>query len=124
MHALQERLQQEAEAKQRVEKELDAVSRLAFFSAALQFLIVHCLLSFVQPDYRPEIYVLVRERTKCEARVGQLVSKVTISCCFPVLSSIIIFTLVKVNKLGGELEEERQLNKSLRENQEEWQVAQ
>merc|ERR1712210_270356 len=69
VHALQERLQQEAEAKQRVEKELDAVSR---------------------------------ERTKCEARVGQLVSK--------------------VNKLGGELEEERQLNKSLRENQEEWQT--
>ena len=30
--------------------------------------------------------MLVRERTKCEARVGQLVSKVTISCCFPVLS--------------------------------------
>lgn len=77
--------------------------------------------------------MLVRERTKCEARVGQLVSKVTISCCFPVLSHrhmpvifkyYIIFTLVKVNKLGGELEEERQLNKSLRENQEEWQVPQ
>ena len=33
-----------------------------------------------------------------------------------------IVTLAKVSKLGGELEEERQLNKSLRENQEEWQV--
>merc|ERR1712130_928929 len=50
VHALQERLQQEAEAKQRVEKELEEVSR---------------------------------ERTKCETRVGQLVSK--------------------VSKLGGEL---------------------
>ena len=30
---------------------------------------------------------------------------------------------IKVNKLGGELEEEKQLNKSLRENQEEWQVG-
>jgi len=69
VHALQERLQQEAEAKQRIEKELDAVSR---------------------------------ERTKCETKVGQLASK--------------------VSKLGGELEEEKQLNKSLRENQEEWQT--
>lgn len=31
--------------------------------------------------------------------------------------------MAKVNKLGGELEEEKQLNKSLRENQEEWQVG-
>merc|ERR1719341_501087 len=69
VHALQERLQQEAEAKQMIEKELDAVSR---------------------------------ERTKCETKVGQLASK--------------------VSKLGGELEEEKQLNKSLRENQEEWQT--
>ena len=37
-------------------------------------------------------------------------------------SSMTIVTLAKVSKLGGELEEERQLNKSLRENQEEWQV--
>ena len=29
-----------------------------------------------------------------------------------------------MSKLGGELEEEKQLNKSLRENQEEWQVPQ
>ena len=35
---------------------------------------------------------------------------------------MIVVTLIKVSKLGGELEEERQLNKSLRENQEEWQV--
>ena len=42
----------------------------------------------------------------------------------PEHSKIIIVTLVKVSKLGGELEEEKQLNKSLRENQEEWQVPQ
>ena len=29
-----------------------------------------------------------------------------------------------MSKLGGELDEEKQLNKSLRENQEEWQVPQ
>merc|ERR1712012_763323 len=67
VQALQERLQQEA--KEKLEKELDLVSR---------------------------------ERSKCETKVGQLVSK--------------------VGKLGGELEEERQLNKSLRENQDEWQT--
>ena len=69
VQALQERLQQEAEAKEKLEKELDLVSR---------------------------------ERSKCETKVGQLVSK--------------------VSKLGGQLEEERQLNKSLRENQDEWQT--
>ena len=92
--------------------------------------------------------MLHRERTKCETKVGQLVSKVTIlshfnqepyiNTCFavhnspepysidlkPEQSKIIIVTLVKVSKLGGELEEEKQLNKSLRENQEEWQVPQ
>ena len=92
--------------------------------------------------------MLHRERTKCETKVGQLVSKVTIlshfnqepyiNTCFAVHNSpeadpvdlrlyhskIIIVTLVKVSKLGGELEEEKQLNKSLRENQEEWQVPQ
>ena len=44
VHALQERLQQEAEAKQRIEKELDAVSRLVSLSNL-------CPL----PVYRPDL---------------------------------------------------------------------
>ena len=58
VHALQERLQQEAEAKQRIEKELDAVSRLVFSSnlclllSNVQLYIICCPLSFV---YRPDL---------------------------------------------------------------------
>ena len=48
VHALQERLQQEAEAKQRIEKELDAVSRLVFLSNLCLLLSnVQCPLSAV-----------------------------------------------------------------------------
>ena len=53
VHALQERLQQEAEAKQRIEIELDAVSRLVFLSnlclllSNVQLSTICCLLSFV-----------------------------------------------------------------------------
>ena len=44
--------------------------------AAVQCPIVHCLLSFVLSSL---FLALHRERTKCETRVGQLVSKVTMS---------------------------------------------
>ena len=45
-------------------------------AAAVQCPIVHCLLSFVLSSL---FLALHRERTKCETRVGQLVSKVTMS---------------------------------------------